>query len=74
MILQVDVTVECDACGDEASFELNDLSEVQLNQALKSDGWERQTGPTGPMLICELCAGEASDEPDEDDDLDTDEE
>jgi hypothetical protein len=48
MICFVEVTVECDECGDGDNFELGGLDKFQLDRALEASGWEYKQVSRGP--------------------------
>ena len=59
MILQCDVIVECDDCGDEATFEVDTPEQAfgpdQLKHALRGDGWDFVFTPQGIKMLCPDC-------------------
>jgi hypothetical protein len=75
VILLIDVTVECDECGDETDFELSGLSEAELARMLAANGWEQRSLLAGPVMLCNVCVDVADNgqDDDEEDDFDDDE-
>jgi hypothetical protein len=59
MILQCEVVVECDECGDDATFEINTTNQGfgpdQLKHALRGDGWDLVYTPSGIKTLCPDC-------------------
>ncbi len=62
MILQVDVVIECDECGDEEQYDLGSMSEVALENLMKADGWEKTSGPHGFAYRCPACIADKDEE------------
>lgn len=59
MIIECQVIVECDDCGEEASFEVDTPSQSfgpdQLKHALRGDSWELVYTPQGIKTLCPDC-------------------
>ncbi len=61
MILNVNVTVECDKCGEEENYELIHLDDRELAGILESDDWTSGSSPLGKYMHCPNCS-ESKDE------------
>lgn len=54
-ILEMDVRVECDECGDEVVIELTSLTDMAFRKALESEGWQKATSWRGQRDLCQDC-------------------
>jgi len=61
MILNITYTVECDKCGDEASFECTTLSDKELHGQLEDENWSHGTNPHGHYMHCPDCTEKEDD-------------
>lgn len=62
MILQVDVIIECDECGEEERYDLDSMSEVALENVMKADGWEKTSSPHGLAYRCPACIADVDED------------
>jgi len=57
MIIEVEVRVECDECGEEEVIQFGDLpNELRVRKAIKDElEWTYRAGDLGPEYLCPEC-------------------
>jgi hypothetical protein len=63
MIINVIITVECDGCGDEDTWDRDDLvEEYKFREQVAAEEWAVNVGRNGPEWLCPECAAKLKDE------------